>query len=945
MTSQPNDRSETSGSHSTRMASTANDPHVESHKKEEAGSTQPEQEIRIAVVMYGGVSLAIYIHGAAQELLRLVRATSGADAGDDEVVKTYRKMSAMVRDQDDSNKTCKTRFVIDILSGTSAGGINAIFLAKAIALRSQSLKQLQETWLEVADMEKLLNRGGPFEPKRSLLRGDWMYMQLLQAFSAMNTQPVDNIDCYTPERLDLFVTTTDLNGVSIPIRLADMAVPEKIHKGSFNFRLDNIRLGTNGELDAQLDQLARNDFGPDFDPMLAFAARCTSSFPIAFAPMKLADIKSAIGEELYKRHYERYRAFFHWIPKAGPASGLRRLDFDWRELADGGYLDNKPFGHAIDAMTFRAIKQRHRRKLFFIDPFPEMVKDQEDRPHFDFLENGMDAAMKLPRYQTIREEINRIGFSNATQSRLRAVRNLVNRNTESAKGDSKQTFNQIIETDFQNAAVVKLTQQFGPVYPTYHAVRLLNTTDDLARTISSMHEPAQSQDFFLAIRYLVRVWREQTYQPNGENKKLLENQFFTDFDYGFRLRRAAYLLEWSQGNASEASGSLIRQLTRLLQTCERLSHPGSSNPIWDAIMAATDLSWDQIKAILEPLSDEARGERAANMYGAHRSSMERIAESIKKHWTDVFEVNRKEMKKLFVIPHFHQQYRDFDFDDMISLSFLEGSDVSEHTETEVYRISPADGVQRPLEKKLAGYALMDFGAFLKRDWRENDILWGRLDASERIVSAVLNDPRDAAHRDELVRELRTAIVRQYEKESHVGLSPALLVPDLSSYLLHQYELPGSPPRGQSASQIAEATDILGRMIEEDVGAKNGLTGSLRRLGRIAEGILALLAPGSLGRVFFKYWLELLFVMTVLFLVIGRIAQNTEVANVAFVGLVVVLLMMILASIAGMWLSGPLPRAVKLLLAWIPALIVTMLLVVGYRHFPEDWRVLWQHIGF
>jgi len=31
------------------------------------------KEIRFAVVMYGGVSLAIYINGVAQELLRMVR--------------------------------------------------------------------------------------------------------------------------------------------------------------------------------------------------------------------------------------------------------------------------------------------------------------------------------------------------------------------------------------------------------------------------------------------------------------------------------------------------------------------------------------------------------------------------------------------------------------------------------------------------------------------------------------------------------------------------------------------------------------------------------------------------------------------------------------------------------------------------------------------------------
>jgi hypothetical protein len=34
------------------------------------------KEIRFAVVMYGGVSLAIYINGVAQELMRMARVTA-----------------------------------------------------------------------------------------------------------------------------------------------------------------------------------------------------------------------------------------------------------------------------------------------------------------------------------------------------------------------------------------------------------------------------------------------------------------------------------------------------------------------------------------------------------------------------------------------------------------------------------------------------------------------------------------------------------------------------------------------------------------------------------------------------------------------------------------------------------------------------------------------------
>src|SRR5437763_8395402 len=37
---------------------------------------QVEKEVRFAIVMYGGVSLAVYINGVAQELLHMVRSTA-----------------------------------------------------------------------------------------------------------------------------------------------------------------------------------------------------------------------------------------------------------------------------------------------------------------------------------------------------------------------------------------------------------------------------------------------------------------------------------------------------------------------------------------------------------------------------------------------------------------------------------------------------------------------------------------------------------------------------------------------------------------------------------------------------------------------------------------------------------------------------------------------------
>ena len=291
------------------------------------------------------------------------------------------------------------------------------YLAKAIAIRARDLKRVRDTWLNTADLERLLNTGDPLNAKRSLLRGDWMYQQLYEAFGAM--KPDGDVPETTTDRIDLFVTTTDLNGVCVPIRLDDMSILEKVHRGSFNFRYDGAIL-SGGPTD---DQLAgRDDFGTDFDAMLAFAARCTSSFPIAFAPMKLCDIKATIGSKKYDLLKPKYEPFFRWIPDAafyrscGPA-----LEIEDRELADGGYLDNKPFDLAIGALTFRASPLPHSRKLLFLDPFPEAARDEATQPHFNFVQNAMAAATTLPRYQTIRQGIERVQGSNFTQQRLGSV--------------------------------------------------------------------------------------------------------------------------------------------------------------------------------------------------------------------------------------------------------------------------------------------------------------------------------------------------------------------------------------------------------------------------------------------------------------------------------------------------------------------------------------------
>ena len=120
--------------------------------------TQQEREIRFGVVMYGGVSLAIYMNGIAQELLYLVQSTApGVTPKPGSTTAVYREIAQKLAGPANDDGSLPLKFVVDIISGSSAGGINAVFLAKALACGNANLGKLADMWLKNADVDQLLN--------------------------------------------------------------------------------------------------------------------------------------------------------------------------------------------------------------------------------------------------------------------------------------------------------------------------------------------------------------------------------------------------------------------------------------------------------------------------------------------------------------------------------------------------------------------------------------------------------------------------------------------------------------------------------------------------------------------------------------------------------------------------------------------------------------------
>ena len=83
------------------------------------------------------------------------------------------------------------------------------------------------------------------------------------------------------------------------------------------------------------------------------------------------------------------------------------------------------------------------------------------------------------------------------------------------------------------------------------------------------------------------------------------------------------------------------------------------------------------------------------------------------------------------------------------------------------RISPVDATNlideaKDRRHKLAGTALANFGAFIDQRWRQNDMMWGRLDGAERLIYALLpmQDDDTKVVRKELIEQAHRAILRE-----------------------------------------------------------------------------------------------------------------------------------------------------------------------------------------
>lgn len=343
------------------------------------------EELRLALVLNGGVSLAVWMGGVSFELNRLVRETHPVYQG-------------LLR-------LTKTAARIDVISGTSAGGLNGAALALA-QIHDKSLYMLRDVWLGIGGLDNLLHKPDD-EGITSLLRGnEWFHPQILKAFDELvgeDPAPASQ----APILLNL--TTTLLDAESHE-RLDDFGavIEDAVHRASWRFeRLDTAapRQDTTsaGAPATPAPAPAHDDFADrQIVARLAFAARATASFPVAFEPVCYEP-----SDPLFKAS-DAFR-----IEGRPPGDAKARL------LLDGGILDNKPFEAALEAIDRLPASGDTRRVLAYIVPDPAAAADvrkpgpDQKLPQPTLAEVAWRSLVGIPMSQSIGAHMDQLKQHNA----------------------------------------------------------------------------------------------------------------------------------------------------------------------------------------------------------------------------------------------------------------------------------------------------------------------------------------------------------------------------------------------------------------------------------------------------------------------------------------------------------------------------------------------------
>jgi predicted acylesterase/phospholipase RssA len=320
-------------------------------------------ELRIALAMRGGVSLAVWIGGAMSEIDLARRGMLAAERGDDSVLPDEPEARARAVEY---RKLLwakgYTSLRVDVLAGASAGGLNAVIYGYAQAV-GIPLEFLARVWEEEGELWKLFHpswRGSKPYRTEALLRGDEVFYNVL--VNALERQAPRQNEALRSEFLTVDLAATLQDGP--PLRSRSTGEDVRPPTAHFRFRHTPAVFGPLNDVEKDLTQ-------PSSDlsrRRLAYAARATSSFPGAFEPavIRAYPTPASTGAQVQPpQPAEMHDVFSEVVPNPDSIDAERVFD-----VIDGGVFDNIPIGRAVQAIADAPSGKLAHRILIYLDPDP-----------------------------------------------------------------------------------------------------------------------------------------------------------------------------------------------------------------------------------------------------------------------------------------------------------------------------------------------------------------------------------------------------------------------------------------------------------------------------------------------------------------------------------------------------------------------------------------------
>jgi patatin-related protein len=794
------------------------------------------KELRIGLVCYGGVSLAIYMHGVTQELERLIRASRALEAGKEPLDPTERAYyDALQRKTREDG--FPTRVLIDAIAGTSAGGINGLFLAKALA-QNLSQKGLPEFWFSHGDLLALTDSHSPITASltagwhlvrgKPVLDGQAMVTWLGTALDQMDQTPappgpMDSL-VVPGHSLDLFVTTTDFFGSRRALDLNDGAtadgpqVEERSYPQLMHFSYPPgvaAPPGTSGP--------PGSAFGKRNNPALVFAARSTSSFPVAFQPLDPKDVPG-YDADTARQLFPGYR-----LNGEDPYRAL---------FVDGGLRQNSPFDPVLETMLSRTGGHEVERALIYLEPAPEAPPLVDSKPPHPAAPDDFrvlyGSVVTIPNAQPILGSLRRVQEHNEQVALLNelledaepkatafALKLLAPEGPGrgSAPGLGARSWNAPAAKAFARRDAMEehgedlWERESKTIY-----LRLRNESilDQFSAVVNSLEAFPEDTDQAALVRQVIRVWAERGGLLGRSADAARQVKLRQDFDLGYYQRRLKvlghvldrmYLAIPADSEDPEGERGRIDDLKALLvQAEERLQEEGQGRSLaTDRVLEIRDLF-----AISFRRAQTIRSQAEA-FVDAHAGRIDRCYRLLSEHYKDVMDSSHKHLLDILLAKtsNWNEADREPLFAAFAGFPALDAATYpvirlarvfhsGELRPIKVFRISPVDAKRLSTEglRKLDGIGLGHFRAFLKRKYRENDYLWGRLDAAERLLSIVgHSSDADYANAFQAILDaekpnLKTLSRAQWEK----------LEADTASLRLAGNSSPTQPPLGVPAGK-------------------------------------------------------------------------------------------------------------------------------------------------